>query len=124
VAQIEAQAQAQGWTAFNQHPELPKPDLVVFAVPPSATAPDFASYYRGYTWVLNWSLSFGLAEWDAFAVLPEVAQPQLTAAEQERAAWALEVVMGQDIPYLARPEGSQVQAAELLRDWLQGQLAR
>ena len=122
VAQIEAQAKAQGWMAFNQHPELPKPDLVIFAVPPSATAPSFESYYRSTTWVLNWSLSFGVAQWDAFAVLPEVAQPQLTADEKERAAWALEVVTGQDIPYLVRPEGSQAEAAVLLTDWLRGQL--
>ena len=123
VAQIEAQAKAQGWMGMRDHPELPKPDLVVFAVPPAATAPDFAPFYRSYTWVLNWSLSFGVAQWDAFVVLPEVAQTQLTAEEQERAAWALEVATGQDLPYLVRPQGSQADAATLLTEWLRGQLS-
>jgi len=124
VAQIEAQAKAQGWMAMHDDPKLPRPDLVVFAVPPSATAPSFESYYRSTTWVLNWSLSFGVAEWDAFAVLPEVTQPQLGPEGQERAQWAREVVTGQDIPYLTRPAGSQAEAAVLLREWLRGQLVR
>lgn len=122
IAQIEAQAKAQGWMAMHNDAKLPRPDLVVFAVPPAATGPAFEPYYRSYTWVLNWSLSFGVAEWDAFAVLPQVAQPQLTAEEQERAGWALEVVKGQDIPYLTRPEGSPAEAATLLQAWLRTQL--
>ena len=122
VAQIEAQAKAQGWMAMHNDPKLPHPDLVVFAVPPDATAPDLESYYHSYTWVLNWSLSFGVAQWDAFAVLPEVAQPQLNDEETMRAGWAREVVTGQDLPYLVRPEGSEAGAAELLREWLRAQL--
>lgn len=122
LAQIEAEAKARGWFAFNQNPELPKPTLVVIAVPASAAAPDFERFYRSYTWVLNWSLSFGPAQWDALAVLPEVTQPDLIDEEHERAAWALEVVLGQDIPYLTRPEGKQRGADELLHAWLREQL--
>ncbi len=122
LAQIEAEAKARGWFAFNQDPELPRPTLVIIAVPASAEAPDFERFYRSYTWVLNWSLSFGPAQWDALAVLPEVAQPSLTDAERERAAWALEVVLGQDIPYLVRPEGDGRAADELLHEWLREQL--
>ena len=122
VAQLEAAAKAQGWMALRDRPERPRPDLVVFAIPASADAPDFERFYRSYTWVLNWSLSFGVAEWDAFAVLPELAQPQLPEADRERAAWALQVVEGQDIPYLTRPEGNRQEAAELLGEWLRRQL--
>lgn len=124
VAQIEKRAMGRGWLALRDHSDGPRPDLVIFALPSSATAPDFDQYYRSYTWVLNWSLSFGVAEWDAFAVLPQVAQPQLTPEEQERARWALEVVQGQDIPYLVRPAGSRRKAAVLLREWLRGQVGR
>ena len=122
LAQIEAEAKARGWFAFNQNPELPRPTLAIVAVPASAVAPDFERFYRSYTWVLNWSLSFGPAQWDALAVLPEVTQPDLIDEEHERAAWALEVVLGQDIPYLTRPEGEQRGAGELLHDWLREQL--
>ena len=122
LAQIEAEAKARGWFAFSQTPELPRPTLVIIAVPASAEAPDFERFYRSYTWVLNWSLSFGPAQWDAVAVLPELAQPGLTDAERERAAWALEVVLGQDIPYLFRPEGDGRAADELLHEWLSEQL--
>lgn len=122
MAQIEAEAKARGWLAFNQNPELPRPTLVIIAVPTSATAPDFARFYRSYTWVMNWSLSFGPAQWDAVAILPEVAQPDLSAEERERAAWALEVVLGQDIPSITRAAGDEPAADELLQDWLREQL--
>jgi lysophospholipase L1-like esterase len=124
VAQIEKTSQEQGWMGLQSKPDLPRPGLVIFAPPPAATAPAFESFYRSYTWVLNWSLSFGVAEWDAFAVLPGVAQPHLDAADQERAQWALEVVTGQDIQYLTRPPGEQRQAAVLLREYLQEQLGK
>jgi acyl-CoA thioesterase I len=124
VAQLEKTSQERGWMSLQGKPDLPRPGLVIFAVPAAAAAPDFVSFYHSYTWVLNWSLTFGLAEWDAFAVLPAVAQPQLAAADQERAQWALEVVTGQDIPYLTRPQGDQREAAVLLGEWLKAQLAK
>lgn len=122
MAQIEADAKARGWFALNQNPDLPKPTLVIIAVPASAATPDFERFYRSYTWVLNWSLSFGPAQWDAVAVLPEVARPGLIDDERERAGWALEVVRGQDIPFITRREGDQRDVQELLGQWLREQL--
>jgi hypothetical protein len=122
ISQIEAEAKARGWAAMNQNKDLPRPTLVIIAVPASADAPDFERFYRSYTWTLNWSLSFGRTQWDAFAVLPEVAEPNMTDDERERAGWALECVQGQDIPYLTRPEGDQRPAEQLLGAWLREQL--
>ena len=124
VAQIEQAAQAQGWMGLRDHPDRPKPDLAIIAVPADAAAPDFDRFYRSYTWILNWSLSFGVSEWDAFAVTPSVAKPDLTDAEREAEAQALEVITGQDLPYLTRLPGQTESVAALLQGWLRQQLAK
>ena len=36
-----------------------KPDLVIIAVPRTATADSTESFIHSYAWVMNWSLSFG-----------------------------------------------------------------
>ncbi|MEI6500061.1 MAG: GDSL-type esterase/lipase family protein [Armatimonadota bacterium] len=124
LAQLEAAAQARGWMGLRDHPTLPRPDLVLFAVPATASAVSTEEFWRRYTWVLNWSLSFGQAEWDAAALLPAVAQPSLTTAEQANAALAFEVVRAQDIPYLLRAQGDETPVAKLLQQWLKGQVGQ
>lgn len=123
LAQLEEQAKARGWWAFNQKPDLPRPDLVVVAVPASASADTYAAAWHHYTWVLNWSLAFARREWDCFAVLPEVGGGKLGEAEQANAALGRAVVQAQDIPYLGRAEGEQGSAAQLLEAFLRAQLA-
>ena len=124
LAQLEAAAQARGWMGLRDHPTLPKPDLVLIAVPSSAGAASTEDFWRRFTWVLNWSLSFGQAEWDAAAILPSVAQPQLMATEQVNAALALEAVRAQDLPYLQRAQGDETSPAKLLEQWLRAQVGR
>jgi len=72
--------------------------------PLSADAPDLGPSCRSYLWILNWLLSFGPAQWDAVAVLPEVAPPDLTAEQRGRAPWRLQCVQNQDILYITRPQ--------------------
>jgi lysophospholipase L1-like esterase len=124
LAQIEKAAQAQGWMGLRDHPDRPKPDLVIFAVPAEAGAPDDDRFYRSTTWILNWSLSFGKSEWDAFAVTPSVAKPDLTDAERGAEEQALEVITGQDLPYLTRLPGQTERVETLLQAWLRRQLVR
>ncbi|MEI6502051.1 MAG: GDSL-type esterase/lipase family protein, partial [Armatimonadota bacterium] len=57
LAQLEAAARTRGWMGLRDHPTLPKPDLVLIAVPASASAAGTEEFWRRYTWVLNWSLS-------------------------------------------------------------------
>ena len=121
LADIEDQAKARGWMGIQGAPPEARPDLVVIAVPAGATATDADDYYQRYSWVLNWSLSFGRLEWDCVALLPSVAQPELNHAEQTTEDLALEVVQGQDIPYLRRSPGDHTPTAVLLTRWLKQQ---
>ena len=45
-----------------------RPDLVLIAVPAATAAETEEKFIRSYTWVMNWSLSFGTQEWDVIAV--------------------------------------------------------
>jgi lysophospholipase L1-like esterase len=49
-----------------------KPDLVVIAVPADAAVQTDEQFVRSYSWIMNWSLSFGLQEWDCVVVHPSV----------------------------------------------------
>ncbi len=104
------------------------PDLVVIAVPREAAAPTEEAFIRSYSWVLNWSLGFGLRTWDCVALMPSVLEPATpTASAREQLAEALttdltrRVLAGQDIPWLDRQDGDARPAAELLAEWFAAQ---
>lgn len=118
LAQIEAQAKDRGWWFLREKPAEERPTLVVIAVPPTALAETDEAFYRSYSWILNWSLSFGAPEWDCIVLLPSLTAPDLDAGERAAEAFARYVVEAQDIPWLARAEGDGRPAAELLADWL------
>lgn len=101
-----------------------EPDLVVIAVPAAADAPTLEAFIASYTWVLNWSLSFGVAEWDGVALMPAVLDPSAQAgdfATGVREGLTREVLAGQDIGWLDRQPGDTRPAAELLAEWLAAQ---
>ena len=118
LAEIEREAQARGWPTLEPAPPEQRPDLVVIAVPAGAWAGGDEQFYRSYSWVLNWSLSFGRAEWDCIAILPSVAKPDLDQGERAAEDFAREVVEAQDIGWLARSDGDAAPAEELLARWL------
>lgn len=129
LAQIEEYARDEiGWQHFQAHPDSLRPDLVLIAVPPdgipsgetaSTAGPDDEErYIRSYSWILNWSLSFGLQEWDCVAALPSVAVPGVTVRQQRREALAREVIRGQDIGFVARRTGDRSPPGEVLARWL------
>ena len=115
-------AKEQGWFRFYRNKGGTKPDLVILAVPATALAEGDEQFYRSYTWVLNYALSFGPSEWDMFAALPSVAQPDLGPGEQAAEEAALGVIRGQDIAWLARNPNDRTPAAELLVEWLKKQI--
>ncbi|MFN0199048.1 MAG: SGNH/GDSL hydrolase family protein, partial [Planctomycetaceae bacterium] len=69
----------------------PRYDLVLIAVPlgvtPGIGAPTEAEI-KSYIWTLNWSLSFGLQEWDVAAATPAVLNKGLSPEDLERDRFA------------------------------------
>lgn len=126
LAAIEAQAKEIGWWKFRRESGSQPPDLVVVAVPSSARAPA-GRFYRSYTWILNWSLSMelkkGSPQWDCLVALPSVAEGALQGEARTMETQALEVLGGQDIPWLRRQPGDRRSALELLSDELTPLLA-
>lgn len=96
-------------------------DLVLVAIPSSATAKSEREYQRLYTWVLNWSLSFGLQEWDCIAVPASTFESELTAADQVRDALARKLILNQDLGSIERKPGDKRAVGELLTEWLSQQ---
>jgi lysophospholipase L1-like esterase len=124
LAAIEEKAKEIGWWRFRNNAQAEAPDLVVVAVPTGAMAPSEEQFYRSYTWILNWSLSFGKPGWDCIAVLPSVTTPELTPAQRVAEQRALDVIQGQDIPWLGRGIGDARPTAELLASWLESLLKK
>lgn len=116
LAEIEAQAKATGWFRFRADPTLTPPDLVILAVPATATAPGPEQFHRAYTWVINWSLDFGPPGWDCLVVLPSVATPVADAPAMTAESQTLTVLQGQDVPWLGRAVGDDSAALALLTD--------
>jgi len=96
-------------------------DLVIVAVPADARADTPEQFIRAYSWVLNWSLSFGRQEWDCFAVPPSVVQPDLNAEQQERDRLARGLIKAQDLAMLDRAPDDDAPLGALLAQWLQTQ---
>ena len=92
-----------------------KPDLVVIAVPRAATADSDEQFVKSYSWVMNWSLSFGLQEWDCFVVHPSVAAPGPIAPRDDLIR---QLVKAQHLSLVDRKSGDEASAEDLLAKWL------
>jgi len=101
-------------------------DLVLVAVPigvtPDVQAPPEGAI-RAYSWILNWSLSFGRQEWDAVGIAPSVLKADLTPEEKRRDEFARRMIGAQDLSLIARPDKDQSPPARILEDWLRRQLS-
>lgn len=119
-----AQTLAEIETAAKAVRQAP-PDLVLIAVPlavtPRVSAPAEAAI-RAHGWILNWSLSFGLQEWDVVAIAPAVLGTGLSPAEQESDAFACRQIRAQDLNLIARPAHDSAPPEQILRDWLRARL--
>lgn len=104
IPQIEREAQAQ---VRQMHP-----DLVVIAVPRSAKASSREEFIHGYSWIMNWSLSFGQREWECLVIHPDVFDPEHADAEHDELVRKL--VRAQDLQLIDRKSGDKRSAAEIV----------
>ena len=95
-----------------------EPDLVVVAVPRDAKANSQEEFIRSYTWTMNWSLSFGIKEWDCIVVHPNVVDPQ--ARDSYRDELIRRLVRAQDLTLVDR-EDPDAAPGEILLGWLKAQ---
>ncbi|MBI5757992.1 MAG: SGNH/GDSL hydrolase family protein [Planctomycetales bacterium] len=101
--------------AANQIVRAMKPDLVVLAVPRTATADSDEQFVRSYSWIMNWSLSFGHQEWDCFVVHPSVVSPGPPAPRDDLVR---RLIKAQDLSLLDRAAGDDTTTEGLLSKWL------
>lgn len=92
------------------------PSLVVLAVPRSAGAESDEQFAKAYSWVMNWSLSFGQSEWDCFVVHPAVASPTESATHDDLMC---RLVKAQDLHLIDRVAGDDSSVTELLNRWME-----
>jgi lysophospholipase L1-like esterase len=76
-------------------------DLVLIAVPGSLPVQKPESFHKSYSWIMNWSLSFGPQEWDVIVALPPAAKNKLATKEQQHEAFARRLIKAQDLHMLA-----------------------
>ncbi len=96
-----------------------KPDLVLLTIPREAVAPSDEQFIRSTSWIMNWSLSFGLQEWDVVAIHPAVAEPATTFPRDDLIR---QLVHAQDIDLIDRAVGDTHTGTAVLTDWFRTQL--
>ncbi len=130
-----AQVEVKGWPTAGrtlaQIEEAAKkvrtapPDLVLVAVPaaitPDVPAPEEAIH--AYSWILNWSLSFGRQEWDVVGIAPSVLKAGLTPDEKRRDDFARRMIRAQDLSLIVRSDNDQSPPERILEGWLRGQVS-
>jgi lysophospholipase L1-like esterase len=97
-----------------------KPDLVMIAVPRKAMFESEESFISGYTWIMNWSLSFAMQEWDCVAVHPAVVDSD--HAEARRDALVRQLVGAQDLTLIDRSMDERQSGKEIFVEWLKRQV--
>ncbi|WP_397568979.1 alpha/beta fold hydrolase [Schlesneria sp. T3-172] len=88
-----------------------KPDLVLLAVPRSASAKVDEEFVRNFSWIMNWALSFAHQEWDCIVIHPSVADPDSKGSTDETYR---QLVHAQDLGLIDRKPDDRATAAELL----------
>ncbi len=106
----EGKSLAELEQAAKQIVRAMKPDLVIIAVPAAATAVTDEEFFRLYSWIMNWSLSFGHQEWDCLVVHPSVVTPD---GPNLRAVLIRQLVKAQELMLIDRPTG-EAAAAEAI----------
>ena len=105
----------------NQIVRAMKPNLVILAVPRSAAAESDEQFVRSYSWVMNWSLSFGHTEWDCIVVHPSVVVAGETSPRDELVR---RLVNAQDLFLVDRDPVEDASPEVLLRRWIETHLSQ
>jgi len=98
------------------------PNLVVVAVPVSAKADRIEPFIRSYHWILNWGLSFGLAQWDLVVVSPSVGRAAATTQPTQTEQLVKDITLGHDIGLIERSPADQSTPEQLLSRWFKAQV--
>ena len=101
-------------------------DLVLIAVPAAVMgggSPPAERVISSYTWILNWSLSFGRQEWDVVGIAPSVVRAARTPEERRQDALARRLIRAQDLTVIERRTGDDSQAESILAAWLGSQIS-
>ncbi len=114
----EAKTLAQLEQAAQQTVRALKPNLVVIAVPRTASADSDEQFVKSYSWVMNWSLSFGHQEWDCVVVHPSVASPGPIAPRDDLVR---QLVRAQHLSLVDRAADNAASAEDVLTKWLDQQ---
>jgi|GEM_PF-586394 len=97
-----------------------KPDLVIIAVPRSASAENNAAFAKSFAWVMNWSLNFGSPTWDCVVVHPAVFEADSEAGPHDDLIRQL--VRAQDLSLIDRAENETASGEDILTRWLRSQI--
>lgn len=95
-----------------------KQDLVLIAVPAELPLQDQLQFHHDYSWIMNWSLSFGVQQWDVVVSLPSAAMHSLSQEESRHEALALRLIRAQDLSMITRRSGDTTPLLEILSTWL------
>lgn len=95
-----------------------KQDLVLIAVPAELPLQDPLKFHHDYSWIMNWSLSFGVQQWDVVVALPSAAKPALNQDESLHEVLALRLIQAQDLSIITRRTGDTAPLLEILSTWL------
>jgi lysophospholipase L1-like esterase/predicted esterase len=87
-----------------------KPNLVIIAAPAGLAAVTDEEFFRSYSWLMNWSLSFGHQEWDCLVVHPSVVTPDKPDPRQDLIR---RLVKAQELTLIDRPNGDASSADAL-----------
>ncbi len=96
-----------------------KPDLVLLTIPRDAAAPTDESFIHSASWIMNWSLSFGLQEWDVVAIHPAVIDSTITAPRDDLIR---QLVHAQDLDLIDRRVNDVRTGPALLTEWFRTHL--
>lgn len=91
-----------------------KPDLVILSIPREADADTDEQFVHGYTWILNWSLSFGHQEWDCVVVHPSVVGPGITGRRDDLIR---RLVRAQHLNLIDRTPDDSSDSVTILKNW-------
>jgi lysophospholipase L1-like esterase/predicted esterase len=111
LAQLEQEANAQVRAL--------KPDLVVLTIPADLAIAIDEPTVHSISWIMNWSLSFGLQEWDCVVVHPSVLTP---AADPGKDSLIRKLVHAQHLALIDRTSESE-SAAEIIQQWCKADLS-
>ena len=105
----------------------PPYDLVIVAIPlavtPSRSSPPEAAV-RSYSWILNWSLSFGLQQWEVIGITPSVLKANLAAEERHQDDFARQMISAQDLNIIARDATETATSQQIVEGWLRRSLLK